>query len=155
MRRPTTKTGDDGTTMVPNLGRVVKCHPLVAALGEVDELQAVLLLAASGAQPSCAVLLRELAQQLFLVEGVLCKNEQSETDCAAAVLSLEAHLQQQPQGPSGFALPSQDNTQIRLNLARTVCRRAERAVCAAGFSGSSAMIYLNRLSDLLYLVSFA
>lgn len=155
MHRPTTKTGDDGTTMVPNLGRVEKCHPLVTALGEVDELQAVLLLAASGAQSSCAALLRELAQQLFLVEGALCKNEQSETGCAAAVLVLEAELQQQPLGPNGFVLPSQDVTQVQLNFARTVCRRAERAVCAAGFAGSSAMIYLNRLSDLLYLVSFA
>lgn len=155
MRSPVTKTGDDGTTMVPNLGRVAKSHPLVAALGEVDELQAMLLFAANVAEPPYAALLREFAQHLFFVGGVLCKHEQSEADCVAALSVLEAHLQALPEGPEGFSLPPEEEARVRLNLVRTVCRRAERAVCAAGFAGSCAMVYLNRLSDLLYLVSYA
>jgi cob(I)alamin adenosyltransferase len=162
-----TKTGDQGETALGDGTRVPKNHPRVAAYGSVDELNSVLgvLLAQVPALPE-ADLIRSIQNDLFDVGADLClpqstskpsnpplrvRPEQAER-LEKAIDRLNANL-----APlTSFVLPGGQPAAAWCHLARTVCRRAEREVVALSQTepiNPQVVIYLNRLSDLLFVLA--
>jgi len=163
-----TKTGDDGTTGLLGSGRVPKDDPRVEAYGTIDELNAVLGLArAQGLDPAADLLVAQLQNDLFVVGSALAdvspqgrfRNavtsrhvEQLET----AIDSMETELAPLVQ----FILPGGAPAAAQAHLARTVCRRAERLIVRLSHRPdqdvpSALIVYLNRLSDLLFVLARA
>ena len=160
-----TKTGDDGTTGLFGGGRVKKASTRVEAYGTIDELNATVGLArASKLDPeSEAVLARvqvdlfTLGAELACVPGkeaslkmTLVENADAER-LEHAIDAAETHV-----APlKYFVLPGGSPQAAALHLARTVCRRAERACLALDDAPARAeiIVYLNRLSDLLFVLA--
>lgn len=162
-----TKTGDRGETGLFAGPRVLKNHPRVAAYGDVDELNAVLGVARAE-QPSQNVdaLLAGIQHDLFAVGAELATpdparragNQVSDARIAeleAAIDEFESTLPPLKE----FILPAGGRLGATLHFARTVCRRAERSVAslAAGEADFDLrpLRYLNRLSDLLFVLARA
>lgn len=162
-----TKTGDTGETALGDGSRVAKDHPRVAAYGSVDELNAVLgLLVAAQAELPEAELLRGIQNDLFDVGADLCVPPQASEQEGArlrvkpgqaerlekAIDRLNANL-----APlTSFVLPGGTPAAAWCHLARTVCRRAERDVVTLARQETvnpQVVIYLNRLSDLLFVLA--
>ncbi len=162
-----TRSGDAGETGLGDGTRVSKDHPRVDAYGQVDELNAVLGLAAAHAPPGPdADLLRSVQNDLFDVGADLCvplaEGEapgQALRVTAAQATRLEGAIDQLNDRLSplrSFVLPGGSPAAAWLHLARTVCRRAERAVVSLARSepvNPQAVVYLNRLSDLLFVMA--
>ena len=162
-----TKSGDGGDTGLGDGTRVAKDHPRVEAFGQVDELNAVLgLVAAYCPDGPEAALLRTIQNDLFDVGADLCfppvENEQpgqSLRITAAQAERLEQaidRLNENLQPLKSFILPGGTPAAAWLHLARTVCRRAERAVVTLMKSkavNAQLLIYLNRLSDFLFVLA--
>jgi len=158
-----TKTGDQGQTALGDGTRLAKDHPRVAAYGEVDELNAVLGVFATLPDLPELELLRSIQNDLFDVGADLCV-PQTPTEPAGKSLRIQpeqvARLERaidrlnEPLQPlRSFVLPGGTPAAAWLHLARTVCRRAERAVVTLMKSepvNGQALIYLNRLSDLFF-----
>ncbi|MSU58092.1 MAG: cob(I)yrinic acid a,c-diamide adenosyltransferase [Pedosphaera sp.] len=165
-----TKTGDKGTTALMYGRRVSKCHPRVEAYGCVDELNAALGVARAsaehgfirdnvlGIQKDLVVLMGELATAVedlprFVKDGYTLVTSQMTHKLDALVKEIEA----QQVSFKGWATPGETLNSGALDVARTVCRRAERRVCVLQESGqlqnSEIIIYLNRLADLLWLMA--
>src|SRR5438067_3412848 len=137
-----TKTGDRGDTALGDGQRVTKDHPRVEAYGQVDELNAVLgLVAAYCPDAPEAALLRSVQNDLFDVGADLCKPQPEGEPSgppplrvtAAQVERLERSIDRLNEGLEpirSFVLPGGTPAAAWLHLARTVCRRAERAVVA-------------------------
>jgi cob(I)alamin adenosyltransferase len=162
-----TKTGDSGETGLGDGRRVAKDHPRVTAYGSVDELNAVLgLLVAAQAGLAEADLLRGIQNDLFDVGADLCvpqakdqsegqrlrvRPEQAER-LEKAIDRLNANLQPL----KSFVIPGGTPAAAWCHLARTVCRRAERDVVTLTRQepvNPQVIIYLNRLSDLLFVLA--
>jgi cob(I)alamin adenosyltransferase len=161
-----TKTGDQGETSLGEGTRVPKDHVRVAAYGSVDELNAVLgLLVAHGAGGETD-LIRGIQNDLFDVGADLCvPQEAGETPgrrlrvrpeqaarLEAAIDRLNAGLQPL----TSFVLPGGRPAAAWAHLARAVCRRAERDVVTlarAEAINPQVVVYLNRLSDLLFVLA--
>ena len=162
-----TKGGDGGETGLGDGRRVAKDHPRVAAYGTVDELNAVLgLLAAYTPDAPEADLLRSVQNDLFDVGADLCvpagpdeQPDQALRVTAAQVERLEQAIDRLNAGLQplkSFILPGGTPAAAWLHLARTVCRRAEREVVTLAHQepvNPQAVIYLNRLSDFLFVAS--
>ena len=162
-----TRTGDDGETALGDGTRVPKDHPRVAAYGAVDELNAVLglLLAQQPPAPE-ADLLQALQNDLFDVGADLCL-PQPPTEPAGQKLRvrpeqaarLEAAIDRLNAALApltSFVLPGGTPAAAWCHLARTVCRRAERAVVTLMLNepvNPQVVVYLNRLSDLLFVLA--
>jgi cob(I)alamin adenosyltransferase len=161
-----TKTGDSGETGLFGGGRVRKDSVRVDAYGEVDELNASLGLARSLSMPmDLDALLQRLQEQLFTVGAMLATpagTKASEhiprlksewvTDMEMAIDTFETELSPM----THFILPGGSQASAALHLSRTVCRRAERRVVAAlreGEAPQEVVVYLNRLSDLLFVMA--
>ena len=164
-----TKTGDRGETGLFGGGRVAKDHVRVDAYGEVDELNstlgiAILELERAG-EAELAAGLRQVQADLFTVGAVLAtpavENGGRESSYIPAldparVDALErwidaADAELEPL--RSFILPGGTAAAAVLHLARTVCRRAERRVVGLAREatvGEEHLVYLNRLSDLLF-----
>ena len=167
--------GDRGESSLADGSRVPKTHPRLVAIGEVDELNAAVGLARCAARGNGAIdaPLAAVQQDLFDLGADLAvplKEDEAAADrpplriVAGQVdrLTAAARAAAEPQPAlSSFVLPGGTELAARLHLARTVCRRAERAVWALAETGSSgtaelnphAAVYLNRLSDLLFCLS--
>lgn len=172
LNRIYTKSGDGGETSLGDGSRVPKTDARIVAYGTVDELNAILGLATSiAAEPLRSRLLR-VQNDLFDLGADLCVPEASpdeQTDDAPAPLRVTteqvARLEQwidaaneQLQPLTSFILPGGNETAARLHQARTVCRRAEIAVlrlCERDTVNPQVGIYLNRLSDLLFVLARA
>ncbi len=167
-----TRTGDSGRTALMYNRTVPKNHPRVEACGTVDELNAALGLArALAGQSQAAELLLALQNELVNLMGELATAmedlpryirdgfKQLTPDVTARLEHQIRELERQGQKFQGWATPGSSEASARLDLARTIARRAERRVCAlqeAGELGNSEIIvYLNRLSDLLWLMARA
>lgn len=161
-----TKSGDSGQTGLGDGDRVAKDHPRVAAYGEVDELNAVLGLLLMHF-PTCpeAGMLRTIQNDLFDVGADLCMRMHANEEPGQALRIIPAQyerleqaidrLNDQLQPLRSFILPGGSPASAWLHLARTVCRRAERAVVTLTSSepiNEHALIYLNRLSDFLFVL---
>ena len=158
-----TKAGDHGQTGLGDGSRVDKDHPRVIAYGEVDELNAVLGLAAALPGLPEAELLYSIQNDLFDVGADLCVPQQADKPAGKKlriqpeqVTRLEQAIDRlnEPLQPlTSFVLPGGTPAAAWLHLARTVCRRAERTVTTLTKTESvnpQVLIYLNRLSDLFF-----
>ena len=165
-----TKTGDQGTTGLMYNRRVSKCHPRVEAYGAVDELNAALGLARATAthdfvreslvtiQNDLVTLMGELATAVedlprYTKDGFALVRPELTAELEKKVKQIEAEVA----AAKDWARPGKNLHSATLDLARTVCRRAERRVCGLQEDGqlqnSEVIIYLNRLSDLLWLLA--
>jgi len=155
-----TKTGDDGKTGLIGGQRVSKDDVRVAAYGDVDELNAAMGLAiAACTDEPLAQKMRLVQDQLFQLGAELSnpvpRTAPSTINTALAAL-LESWIDQATSAVTPlkqFVLPGGTELAARLHLARTVCRRAERSLvhlAAQQPVNPSALVYLNRLSDLLF-----
>lgn len=157
-----TKTGDGGDTGLFGGGRVGKDDPRVEAYGQVDELNSVLGLARAEGLGTLDALAQSLQAQLFTVGSVLATPHDSKAAThipqvqAAWITAMEQaidayDLELAPL--TAFILPGGSKAASVLHLARTVCRRAERCVVPLhrqGLVEAQIVVYLNRLSDLLF-----
>ena len=154
-----TRTGDDGTTGLGDGTRVPKDHLRVQAMGDVDELNSTLgVLLAEPLPPALRELLGVIQHELFNLGGELSiPGFELLTD--AAVLQLDQALAEYNATLprlAEFILPAGTRSAAIAHVARTVARRAERAVVAlAGAEPVRAAPrhYLNRLSDLLFVLA--
>ena len=158
----TTKTGDDGTTGLLYGGRVPKDSERPTAYGEVDEAQATLGVVRAQAGPELADIVLHLQRDLWVVMAELATAEENAgklTDgqnrtTAAMVEALDVlmdDIAERFEPPTEFVVPGESAVAAALDVSRTVVRRAERAAVAAlRGQESSAVPYLNRLSDLLW-----
>jgi len=157
-----TRTGDKGTTGLANGERIGKGSPRVAALGAVDELNAAIGLTVAHAPDDLNDAIREclhsIQDRLFIVGAMLAQagGMQLPDD---AITGLEADIDRfdaELAPLTHFILPGGSPAGAQLHLARTICRRAERDLLTLGASDrveSALSIYLNRLSDLLFVLA--
>lgn len=160
-----TKTGDGGETGLFDGTRVSKADPRVDAYGEVDEVNAALGLArAHCGDAEIDGLLAQLQRDLHAVGAVLADPRQAIADRVAKarlgeanVARLEAAIDRhEAELPPlrHFVLAGGTPAGAALHLARTVCRRAERRIVALGPGVPEVIIiYMNRLSDLLFVLA--
>jgi cob(I)alamin adenosyltransferase len=141
-----TRGGDAGETSLGDGSRVSKLDPRVTAMGDVDELNSVLGWCAAGLDRIQNELF-DLGADLSVPAGDRLRIEQQYIDRLEAEID-EANAQLEPL--KSFVLPGGTESAARLYLARAVCRRAERAVLAVPDANPLAAVYLNRLSDLLF-----
>jgi cob(I)alamin adenosyltransferase len=163
-----TKTGDDGTTALMYGRRVPKTHPRIEACGAVDELDAALGVARASAehdfvrnnllavQKDLIVLMGEVGVATEDLPRYTKDGYSLVTPAMTATLDVLVHeIEGQNVSSKSWATPGATPLGAALDLARTVCRRAERRVCGLKETGelknAEIVIYLNRLSDLLWL----
>jgi cob(I)alamin adenosyltransferase len=155
-----TRTGDDGTTGLGDGTRVPKDSPRVDAYGTVDEANSAigLVLACPKVPDAVRTALTEVQHDLFELGGELCIPGHAAIT-SGFVERLESRLDAfnaDLPALAEFILPGGSEAAARCHLARTIPRRAERETIAlAGEETvrSEAIMYLNRLSDLLFVVA--
>lgn len=159
LNRIVTRGGDKGETSLGDGARVSKTDPRIALLGDVDELNAQLgavLAQAPGREVSETLSLAQ--HDLFDFGGALCfpgapvltAGHVARIDAAAAALNAGLPPLKE------FVLPGGSSLLASLHVARTVCRRVERAAVAffaTEAGGANAVAYLNRLSDYLFIAA--
>ncbi len=154
-----TRSGDGGRTGLADGRRVAKSGRRVAALGELDELNAHLGLARAWVEEESAnALLLELQRRLFELGAELAGSGRTRIDdsMVEAVERAIDHRQAALEPLRHFLLPGGGVPAAQLHLARAVCRRAERALWRLAEKEAvnpSALKYLNRLSDLLFVLA--
>jgi cob(I)alamin adenosyltransferase len=163
-----TKTGDAGETSLFDNTRVSKADPRVDAYGEVDELNASLGAArAAGMDDDVAASLESIQKDLFAIgarladpteriAGRVTKAAVGDADVERLEQTID-RLDAEVPPLRRFILPGGSPAGSLLHLARTVCRRAERRVIALGPGAVEPIliVYLNRLSDLLFVMARA
>ena len=162
-----TKTGDSGETSLFDNTRVRKSDARVDAYGEVDELNACLGVArAAGVDADVSSLIESLQKTLFAVGARLAdpsakisarvtKASVSDADITMMEMAIDRFEAELPP-LRAFILPGGSPAGAALHHARTVCRRAERrAVSLGDASDAQVVVYLNRLSDLLFTMARA
>ena len=160
-----TRTGDDGTTGLFGGDRVAKEDPRVEAYGTIDEANASVGVAlAVGLAAGAHEILSEVLSDLFVVGAELACAPGKEGKMKMRLIDandatrLERAIDRAEEGlpaMKSFVLPGGCEGAARLHVARTVARRAERAVIRASRSApvrQEIVIYLNRLSDLLFVL---
>lgn len=160
-----TKTGDRGTTGLFGGKRVSKDAPRITAYGEIDELNAWLgVVRAETPHEPIASALAEVQHVLFLVGAQLATPQEDprlEKVTAAHAEALERQMDVIDTALpklTQFILPGGGRTAAWLHVARTVCRRAERAAVHLSTSAGEVidpwvLIYINRLSDFLFVLA--
>lgn len=162
----TTRAGDDGSTGLGDGARVSKDDARIAAMGDVDELNSMIGLLRTETLPAdIDALLGRIQHQLFDVGAELCIPGHSAVQ-PAHVASLDTAIAHYNAGLGKlqeFILPGGCRAAAQAHVARSVCRRAERSVVAmerreAGArqpAGGHVRQYLNRLSDLCFVLARA
>jgi len=155
-----TRTGDDGTTGLGDGSRVPKDDLRVEAYGSVDECNSAIgvVLAVAGLPSGPRELLTRVQHELFDLGGELCIPGHRAID-ARHVTALEQSLDRFNEGLpplKEFILPGGGPATAACHLARAICRRAERrcwTLARAQTVASEPLQYLNRLSDLLFVLA--
>jgi cob(I)alamin adenosyltransferase len=157
-----TRTGDDGSTGLADGRRVPKDHPRIEAIGAVDELNSALGVLLAGDLPAdIHDLLTGIQHDLFDLGGELSAPGGAAAFAESRVAELERALDRLNAnlGPlKEFILPGGSRAAAAAHLARTACRRAERRLITlrrAEPLAPTSVAYLNRLSDLLFVVARA
>jgi cob(I)alamin adenosyltransferase len=172
LNRIYTRTGDDGTTALGTGERRKKHDPRVAAYGTIDELNACLGIARlhTADEPAVDAMLARIQNDLFDLGADLCTPPSSKgkgpegarlavTDAQATRLEQEIDaLNAELSALRSFVLPGGTPAAAYLHLARTVCRRGERLMVELADRpgeevSAAALIYINRLSDFLFVAS--
>lgn len=158
-----TRLGDDGETHLGDMSRVAKTDPRIEAYGTVDELNAQLglALAVSELEADYAGWLRRIQNDLFDVGADIAAPLDSEKERLRVLPAQTAWLEERCDEVNAdlpplksFVLPGGTLAAAHLHVCRTVCRRAERLAVACGEQISpEAVRYLNRLSDLFFILS--
>ena len=162
-----TRTGDGGHTRLGDMSEVPKTSLRIEAYGCIDELNAIIGLARLVSEPFADVL-AQVQNDLFDLGADLCvpstTNEREGDKLRVQpehVLYLEQQIDRvndELQPLKSFVLPGGSEAAARLHIGRTVCRRAEREVwrlAAEEQVGTTVAEYLNRLSDLLFVMARA
>jgi cob(I)alamin adenosyltransferase len=154
-----TRTGDDGTTGLGDGTRVPKSHGRVGAMGDVDELNSHLgVLLAEPLPDDVRDLLVTIQHELFNLGGELSIPGYTllKDDAVAALDAALAHYNATLPRLAEFILPAGTRSASLAHVARAVARRAERAVVTLAASetiNSAPRLFLNRLSDLLFVLA--
>ncbi len=159
-----TKTGDSGETSLFGGQRVSKNHSRIDAYGTVDELNAIIgIVRSSEPNPVIEDMLDRIQNELFVLGADLAtppeKNTHIDRINQNYVSRLEKDidfLEQDLPALKSFILPGGSSGAAQLHQARTVCRRAERICFSCRQSeiiSDEALIFLNRLSDLLFVMA--
>jgi len=157
-----TKTGDTGTTALGDNSRVSKTHPLIEAYSTVDEANSAIgmILAFGNQGKSGREVLSRIQNELFDVGADLCTpytegdGKLRVTEKAVKRLELEIDLYNLSLKPlKSFVMPGGNQTSALFHVARTIVRRAERRVWAAENTNPVVAQYLNRLSDLFFVMA--
>jgi len=172
-----TKLGDGGETHLGDMSRVSKVHPRVEAYGTVDELNATIgvALLQAGMPEQFAQWLRRVQNDLLDVGADLSVPPAASAEASGEgdAAPVRERLRVVPDYTEwlehacdevnatlaplrSFVIPGGTPAAAHLHVCRTVCRRAERRAIAVGADGSAEVVrYLNRLSDLLFILSRA
>jgi len=167
LNRIYTRTGDDGTTGLIDGSRLPKDDPRMVAIGEVDELNSLIGLAVVAMEDSDkARVLQAIQNDLFDLGADLATPGEDFTPSdmvlrivPAQVLLLEAEIDRLNGALAplrSFILPGGREAAARVHVARAAARRAERAAITAARAAAinpAALAYLNRLSDLLFVLA--
>jgi cob(I)alamin adenosyltransferase len=160
-----TRLGDGGETHLGDMSRVVKTHPRIEAYGTVDELNAQvgLVLTIEDLPQDYARWLRRIQNDLFDVGADISAPDDPERERLRVLPEQVTWLEERCDEVNAtleplksFVLPGGTRAAAQLHVCRTVCRRAERRAIAAGDELNPEVVrYLNRLSDLLFILSRA
>ena len=156
-----TRGGDDGTTGLLYGGRVRKDDVQPTAYGDVDEAQAAIGLARAAGDDELGGILLGLERDLWVVMAELACNHEKLDQLESTGGRVRAEMVERLEHlideagerfdlPTEFVAPGGNEVSARLDVARTVSRRAERSALSAVADGSQVVPYLNRLSDLLW-----
>ena len=153
-----TRTGDAGDTGRADGARVSKDDASIHAQGDIDELNSIIgLLAAKTDDPDLAALIDHIQHDLFNIGAELSISHPyiSESDVSFLEQQLDHYNAQLPPLKE-FILPGGGEAAALCHVARAVCRRAERGLVALNRQqavGSAMLAYINRLSDLLFVLA--
>ncbi|WP_415378516.1 cob(I)yrinic acid a,c-diamide adenosyltransferase [Halosimplex sp. TS25] len=155
-----TGRGDEGLTDLRDMSRVSKANPRIEAYGTVDEVNALVGVVRPTGHEDVDDLLREVQNHLHVAQADFANPDPDEGDPRVReehVERLEASIDdfdQELEPLENFILPSGSEPGAKLHQARAVCRRAERRAVAFAEAedgvNEAALVYLNRLSDLLF-----
>lgn len=161
-----TRSGDDGETWLGNRTRIPKTDPRIHATGDVDELNANIgaVIAVGDVTPEHETWLRRIQNDIFDVGADLSVPITEETGESPLRVTAdyvewleeacdEANAKLPPL--ESFISPGGSPTAAQLHVARAVCRRAERSVLHVADVNPNVVRYLNRLSDLLFVLARA
>jgi cob(I)alamin adenosyltransferase len=158
-----TRLGDSGETHLGDMSRVPKTHARIEAYGTVDELSAQIgvALAIDEIPSEYAEWLRRIQNDLFDVGADIAAPEDPERERLRVVPEQTSWLERRCDQVNetlkplkSFVLPGGSESAAQLHVCRTVCRRAERrAIACGGELNPEVVRYLNRLSDLLFILS--
>lgn len=161
-----TRHGDAGTTSLRIGGRVRKDDPHIELVGTIDEAQAFLGLARAeaGARVDLAERLLALERDLWILMAQAATPLSAGEDLVPGVTAitsemvraLEAEIDERVANdelPTGFTVPGENRLAAALDVARTIVRRAERVAVAHDLLAPTALAYLNRLSDLCWVLA--
>jgi cob(I)alamin adenosyltransferase len=159
-RNPPVSTGrgDDGTTTLLGSGRMGKNDPRIVALGDVDEASSFLGLARAETEEEVGELLIGLQRLLYRVMGDVAMPKEEDVVGEDDLEFLDGALQEwrgRTEIPGEFVIPGESRVGALLDVARSVVRRAERSLIAAGYADAHphAVRVVNRLSDLLFVLA--
>jgi cob(I)alamin adenosyltransferase len=154
-----TGRGDDGTTSLLGTARMPKNDPRITVLGDVDEASSFLGLArAESGDTQLGELLLQTQRLLYRVMGDVAMPQEADSVGEEDVKLLESALAEwrdRTEIPREFVVPGESRLGALLDVARSVVRRAERSLVAAGHAGAHphALRAVNRLSDLLFVLA--
>lgn len=158
-----TRLGDSGETHLGDMSRVPKTHPRIEAYGTVDELNAHLgvAVATPGLPDQYAAWLRRIQNDLFDVGADVAVPHGGDKQRLRVQPEQTAWLEERCDEVNAtlrplrsFVIPGGTPAAAQLHVARTVCRRAERTAIVCGDELNEQVVrYLNRLSDLLFILS--
>lgn len=157
-----TRLGDGGETHLGDMSRVPKTHPRIEAYGEIDELNAHIgvALTVDGLPEAYADWLRRIQNDLFDLGADLSVPEGGERERLRVLPDQVAWLEAACDEVNAtltplksFVLPGGTAAAAHLHVCRTICRRAERRALLVENANPEVVRYLNRLSDLLFILS--
>jgi len=153
-----TGRGDDGTTTLLGAGRIGKDDLRIIVLGDVDEASSFLGLARAEADDEVGRLLIELQRLLYRVMGDVAMPKEDNAVGEDDLKFLDGALEEwlgRTEIPKEFVIPGESRLGALLDVARSVTRRAERSLVAAGYAEEHpyALRVVNRLSDLLFVLA--
>ncbi|WP_119070318.1 cob(I)yrinic acid a,c-diamide adenosyltransferase [Rubrobacter indicoceani] len=156
-----TRKGDDGTTTLMGSGRIGKDDPRVDVLGDLDEATSFIGLARSeslGLNQDLAATLLELQRLLYRIMGDVAMPQEDNFTGPEDVKLVDGALENwrgRTDLPTEFVIPGETKLGAMLDVARSVSRRAERKLVAAGYATAhpDAVRCVNRLSDVLYIAA--
>jgi cob(I)alamin adenosyltransferase len=157
-----TRLGDAGETHLGDMSRVPKTHPRIEAYGDIDELNAHLgvTLAVAGLPDAYAGWLRRIQNDLFDLGADLSVPEGGDRERLRVTPDQTTWLEERCDEVNAtleplksFVLPGGTPAAAHLHVCRTVCRRAERRALLVEGANPEVVRYLNRLSDLFFILS--